>query len=155
MKQFLPNPEKFSQGHYIPVNPHKYRGKLPIRYLSAWELKVCKMFDLNPNVLFWSSESVAIQYIHPVKSALNKRPIIATYYPDYTVVYVDVNGKQHKEIVEVKPARQAIMEKAKSRKEKIDVVVNQAKWEAARNYAKNIGYSFRVLTEYQIFGGKR
>lgn len=155
MKQFLPNPEKFTQGHYVPLNPHKYRGKLPIRYLSAWELKVCRMFDLNPSILFWSSESVAIQYIHPIKSALHNKPVIATYYPDYTVVYVDVTGKQHREIIEVKPARQAIMEKAKSKKEKLDVYVNQAKWEAARRYAKNIGYSFRILTEYQIFGGKR
>ena len=155
MKGHLPNPEKFTQGFYVPTNPDKYTGQLPIRCLSSWEIKVCKMFDLNPNVLQWSSESVGIKYVHPLKSAATGTTVIATYYPDYTVVYIDKNGKRHKEIVEVKPKRQAFMEAAKSKKEKLDVILNTAKWQAARAFAAQSGFTFRVITENDIFGGKR
>lgn len=70
------------------------------------------------------------------------------------VTYVDKFGKKHIEIVEVKPKRQAFMEAAKSKKEKADVMVNTAKWQAARIFAQQNGIGFRVLTEDQIFGGK-
>jgi hypothetical protein len=155
MRHFLPNPTKFSQSYYELINPEKYQGALPIRCLSSWETKVCQMFDLNPSVLYWASEPMAISYINPVKTMLNKRETISKYYPDYVVIYVDKFGKKHKEIVEVKPAKQAFMEMAKTRKEKIDVMVNTAKWNAARAFASKYGYTFRILTEYDIFSGKR
>lgn len=155
MKNHLPNPGKFSQGFYQPINPDKYKGKMPIRCLSSWEFKVCKMFDTNPSVLMWSSESLEIKYIHPFKSAQAGRQVVSRYYPDYVVVYVDRLGNKHHEIVEVKPKRQAFMEAAKSKKEKMDVVLNKAKWDAARLFARNAGYTFRILTEDSIFSGKR
>ena len=155
MKGFLPNPEKFSQGFYNPVNPDKYIGELPIRCLSSWERKVCQMFDMNQNVLQWSSESIPIKYINPIKSAQKGHTVVSTYYPDYTVVYIDKFGKQHREIVEVKPLRQSFMEAAKSKKEKLDVILNTAKWQAARAIAERNGYKFRVITENEIFGGGR
>lgn len=155
MKHHLPNPDKFSQGFYTPLNPDKYKGKMPIRCLQSWEFKVCKMFDLNPNVLFWQSESIAIKYLNPFKRANGHPNPIQQYYPDYVVVYVDKFGKQHKEIVEVKPYRQSFMEAAKSKKEKAEVILNTAKWEAAHEFARRAGYTFRVITEKDIFGGKR
>jgi hypothetical protein len=155
MKNHLPNPNKYNQGFYIPLNPHKYSGKLPIRCLSSWEFKVCKMMDLNENVISWASESVGIKYINPIKSVQYGKEFISTYYPDYTIVYIDKFGKKHKELVEVKPKRQAFMEAAKSKKEKLDVILNTAKWQAARAFAAQYGYKFRIITEDDIFGGKR
>lgn len=110
---------------------------------------------MNPNVLYWSSESLAIQYVHPIKSAQRGHQVISKYYPDYVVIYVDKLGKQHKEVVEVKPSRQAFMEAAKTKKEKLDVIVNSAKWEAARAFCRQYGYTFRILTEREIHAGKR
>lgn len=79
---------------------------------------------------------------------------MANYFPDYLVTYIDKFGKKHIEIVEVKPLRQSIMEAAKSKKEKMDVMVNTAKWQAARIFAQQNGIGFRVITERDIFGGK-
>jgi hypothetical protein len=47
------------------------------------------------------------------------------------------------------------MEAAKSKKEKLDVILNTAKWQAARAIAEKNGYKFRVITENEIFGGGR
>lgn len=155
IKNSLPNPEKYSQGYYTPQNPQKYRGKMPIRCLSSWEFKVCAMFDLNPSITFWSSESIQVRYVHPIKSAQLGRQVISTYYPDFAIEYVDKFGKRHREIIEVKPKRQAFMEAAKTNKEKLDAILNKAKWDATRAIAKQYGYSFRVLTEDQIYGGRK
>lgn len=155
MKNHLPNPEKYSQSYFQPTNPSKYKGTMPIRCLSSWEYKVCKMFDTHPGILYWASEGLAIPYVHPIKSLQRQQQVISKYYPDYIVVYVDKFGKQHKEIVEVKPSRQAFMEAAKSKKEKLDVIVNTAKWNAARQFCKQYGYSFRILTERDLYPGKK
>lgn len=155
MKNHLPNPGKYTQGFYTPINPSKYKGKMPIRCLSSWEMKVCKMFDTNPAILYWSSESIAIEYVNPIKSALNNRRVVSKYYPDFLVVYVDKFGKQHTEIVEVKPFNQTLMEAARGKKQKLDVLLNHAKWAAARAFAKRSGISFRIITERDIFSGKR
>lgn len=155
MRNFLPNPNKYTQSFFQPRNPNKYRGQMPIRCLSAWERKVCEMFDTNPSILYWASEPFGIEYINPIKSLVSKRTIVSKYYPDYLVVYVDKFGKKHSELIEVKPKRQAFREAAKTKKEKLDVVLNEAKWAAARAFAKANGLSFRILTEDQIYSGKR
>lgn len=113
------------------------------------------MFDTNPNILAWSSESVGIKYLHPFKLAQGHSNPVATYYPDYLIVYIDKNGKQHKEMIEVKPFKQTVMEAAKGKKDKEAVILNTAKWEAARAYCRNVGLKFRIITEKDIFAGKK
>ena len=43
------------------------------------------------------------------------------------------------------------LEEAMNEKQKITVVINMAKWEAARAWCKNAGIVFRVITEEQMF----
>ena len=50
------------QGHYKPMNPEKYVGKMPIVYRSSWELQMCRVADKHPSVLYWSSESIRISF---------------------------------------------------------------------------------------------
>lgn len=151
MKRTINENSKYSQSYYTPLNPHKYRGKTPIRCMSSWERKVCHFFDTNDFVLFWASESVQIPYIHPFKPKNRNRAI---YHPDFLVVYMDHRGTQHKEIVEVKPAREAYAAKARTKKDKINLVINSAKWEAAKAFAAANGFTFRVITEADIFKGQ-
>ncbi len=61
------------------------------------------------------------------------------------------------EMIEVKPMSQITMEMAgKSMGKRKQVVLNQAKWEAANAYAKQHKLRFRVVSEDQLFhNGKR
>lgn len=148
MKTYLPNRNKFTQGFFVPKNPDKYRGSLPIRYLSSWEYKVMLMLDNHPNILFWSSESVPIPYINPLTRKQSN------YYPDFLVVYKDKYGKEKKELIEVKPAAETFLESARSKKQKLAVGLNSVKWAAAKEFCRRNGLSFRVITEHNIFSGK-
>ena len=133
-------------GRFIPKNPQKYAGNPGgIMFRSTWELKVMQFFDSNSNVLKWASEEVKIPYISPVDK------LVHNYYPDFIVVYVDKFGAIQKELLEVKPASQALIEKAKSDRDKSALVVNLAKWKFAEAWAKQRGMTFRVLTERSIF----
>jgi hypothetical protein len=109
------------------------------------------MCDTNESITQWASEAVRIPYRNPLSG---KHTI---YVPDFFLVYVDRTGKQHVELIEVKPANQAFGEKLGSSKvNKLHYVVNQAKWQAARAYCKQKGMLFRIVTENDIFHtGKR
>ena len=71
--------------------------------------------------------------------------------PDFFVVYVDKNGKQHVEVVEVKPYNQTVKEKARSKHNQAHWALNQVKWAAANAYCKQNGMKFRVVSENDIF----
>jgi hypothetical protein len=108
-----------------------------------------RLFDNNPAVIAWASESVVIPYIDPLTG--HKK----NYIPDFLVVYQDRKGQNHAEIVEVKPSKEASLTEAKSIRDKALVARNQAKWRAATAFCKGAGMSFRVVTENQIFGAAR
>ena len=135
---------KFHQGLYTPKNPDKYLGKGVPRYRSSWELVVFRMCDNHPSVLGWGSETHRIPYKNPLTGKNSN------YVPDLLMVYQDANGKQHAEMVEIKPAGQTLGE-AKSQSQKAAAVVNHAKWEAARHWCRSKGLGFRVITEHEIF----
>ena len=90
----------YVQGQYKPVNPSKYVGTYPIIFRSSWEFKVMQMFDVNPNIMSWASESLKIPYQNPFTGKYT------VYVPDFVVTYVDAKGNQRAEIIEVKPAKE-------------------------------------------------
>lgn len=136
---------KYSQGIFTPINPQKLIGKQHVQFRSSWELKVMHLLDNHPNVIQWASESISIPYINPLTG---KRTV---YIPDFLVLYQDKHGKRRAEMVEVKPAKEAIAENAKSKKDKAALILNTAKWAAAMTYCKKNGLHFRILTEADIF----
>lgn len=140
---------KYASGKYTIKNPEKYMGKRAPTYRSSWEFTFCTFCDNNPAVVQWSSESITIPYYNPV-SGKN-----TVYVPDFLVVYRDKNEKQHTELVEIKPSKEATMEGAKSYRDKLSVAVNMAKWAAADNWCKANGIRFRVITEYDIFKNQK
>ena len=142
---------KWAQGMYTPKNPQKYIGKGVPRYRSSWELSMMMFLDNNDNILHWASESIKIPYKHPFTG----KPTI--YVPDFFIVYKNKYGKTLAEIVEIKPKKQSIIEsKVANAKDRMVVAINHAKWHAAMAYCKSQGYTFRVITEDDLFyNGKR
>jgi hypothetical protein len=142
---------RFAQGKYTLKNPEKYIGGRTPTYRSSWEFAFCRMCDTNENITKWASESIRIPYRHPFTGKYT------IYVPDFFIVYGDRTGKQHVELIEVKPANHTFKEQlGRSQANKAHYVVNQAKWSAARQYCKQKGMYFRVVNEQDIFHqGKR
>jgi hypothetical protein len=107
--------------------------------------------DNNPAVLQWASEAIHVNYRNP----LTNKPTI--YVPDFLIIYVDKSGAKHAEVIEVKPKKEMTFENAKSVRDQAAVILNMAKWEAARAWCKNQGLTFRIVSEDDIFhqGGGR
>jgi len=140
---------KYAQGKYTVKNPEKYIGKRSPTYRSSWEFTFMSFCDNNPAILNWASEAISIPYFNPVKG----RQTI--YVPDFLVVYVDANQKQHTEIVEIKPSTEVTMESARSYRDKLMVAMNMAKWAAADSWARANNMRFRVVTEFDIFKNQK
>jgi hypothetical protein len=137
---------RFAQGIFTPKNSQKYVGKNKPRYRSGWELTFMTFCDSNNNVLYWASESLIVPYRHPFTGKATN------YIPDFFVVYQNKYGKQIAEVVEIKPKKQSIIEsKVANAKDRMIVAINHAKWQAAMGYCKQYGYTFRVITEDDLF----
>jgi hypothetical protein len=143
---------KWAQGLYTPKNPHKYIGKHNPKYRSGWELTFMTFCDSHKNVLYWASEAMRITYKHPITGK------ITNYVPDFFVVYENKFGKKIAEVVEIKPKKESLIEsRVASARDRMVVAINHAKWAAAMAYCKSQGYTFRVITEDDLFyqGKKR
>ena len=142
---------RFAQGKYTLKQPEKYMGSRTPTYRSSWEFAFMRMCDTNENITKWASEAIRIPYRNPLSGKYT------IYVPDFFIVYNDRTGKQHVELIEVKPANHTFKEQlGNSKSNKLHYVVNQAKWGSARSYCKQKGMLFRVVNEGDIFHqGKR
>lgn len=137
---------KFANGRFIPQNSQKYVGDVrQIFWRSSWEYKFMLWLDKNNAVLRWGSESLAIPYINPLDNKVHK------YYPDMIIMYIDNSGQVKKEIIEIKPYKQTVATPKMSERDKLAVIVNQAKWKYAAEWAQRNGAEFRILTERNLF----
>jgi hypothetical protein len=136
---------KYATGPYTVKNPEKYIGKNVPRYRSSWEFTFMNFLDNNPSVLQWTNEGIKIPYKNPLTG---KNTI---YIPDFLMVYVDQNQKQHSELIEIKPSKETFLESAKSPRDKAALLVNMAKWQSAQIWCKQYGLTFRVIGEQDIF----
>jgi hypothetical protein len=142
---------KYHQGRFRAKNPQKYKGDVNnIIYRSGWELKVLMKFDLHPDVISYSSEEIVIPYISPVDNKKHR------YYVDFYVKMKDKDGKIKEYLLEVKPLKQTFPP-VKGKKvtkgyinEVMTYAVNQAKWDAARNYCEKKGLEFMIMTEKEL-----
>ena len=137
---------KYSSGVFKPKFPKKYVGKIAPRYRSSWERSVFQFLDENTNVISWASEPIRIPYVNPFTGKNTN------YIPDLLIKYIDRRGKEHVELIEIKPSTQTFQESAKSKYDKASVILNHAKWKQASNWCKQYDITFRILTESDIFG---
>lgn len=141
---------RFAQGKFTPKNPDKYVGGRSPTYRSSWEFAFMKFCDEHPSVSQWASEAIKIPYRNPLSGKYT------IYVPDFFIAYSDNNGKQRVEIIEVKPSNQTHRDKlGRSKTNQLHYVVNQAKWTAARAWAKQKGIIFRIVNEGDIFHNGR
>jgi hypothetical protein len=137
---------RYAKGQFQPSHPEKYLGKgFPI-YRSGWELQFMRFCDNHSSITQWSSEPMRIPYINPLT---NKK---TTYVPDFLIQYTDKNNTMKTELIEVKPAAQTFRESAgRNPRNQAHYIINQAKWAAAKQYCKQQGIIFRVITENEMF----
>lgn len=136
---------KYAQGKYTVKNREKYVGRKEPTYRSSWEFSFMTFCDNNPNVIQWASEPFMIPYRNPFTG---KNTI---YVPDFMMVYVDRTGKNHSEVVEIKPTKETALENARSTRDRAAVTLNMAKWTAAQAFCKNYGMRFRIVTEQDLY----
>lgn len=137
-------PNKWAKGKFNPKNPQKYMGKKAPTYRSSWELVFMRFCDENPHITEWISEPMRIPYLNPIKQCKT------TYVPDFLVAYKDKSGKRKVQLIEIKPKKQ-ILGEARSQRDKIQAVINEAKWQAAHTFCQQKGIEFKVITEDDIF----
>jgi len=136
---------------YKPSYPKKYKGD-PNNIIcrSSWERKFCKWCDLNESIVAWGSEEFCIPYISPVDSRIHR------YFPDFIIKVKESTGKIKTYIVEVKPERQTVPPKKKTRVTKSYIyecqtyAVNQAKWKAAKEFCDDRMIEFKIVTEKEL-----
>lgn len=138
------------KGKFTPQNPKKYNGNPDnIIYRSSWELRCMKWFDDNPNIIWWSSEELAIPYYSPVDQRMHR------YFPDFIIKVKRTDETIMTYVVEVKPEAQTKKptQKRKTKqfiKESITYVVNQMKWKAADEFCHKHGWQFKIVTEKDL-----
>jgi hypothetical protein len=142
----------WQKGKYDVKHPEKYLGDVSnVVFRSSWELDAFKFCDNNPNVLRWSSEEIAIPYAKPSPKGIRA----AKYYPDLYMEYKTKDGKLRKDLIEIKPKRQTKPSRSRNPKNKLfenqAFMINQLKWDAAKNWCGQNGITFRVLTESEQF----
>lgn len=145
----------YKQGLFQPKNPNKYIGDATnIVYRSGWERRVMQYLDENTNVVRWASEEIIIPYISPVDNRPHR------YFPDFFVEAKGRDGSTKRMLIEVKPKAQSVAPKPQSRRTKryltevMTYGVNQAKWNAAKDFCIDKGWDFLVLTEEELFKKK-
>lgn len=142
----------YLQGKFRPKNPQKYAGNpTNIVYRSSWELKFLLYLDSHPDIIEWSSEQVIIPYRSPIDNKIHR------YYVDFYIKLKNKEGKIEKRLIEIKPLKQTkppIKPAKKPTKRYVQEVktwgVNQAKWKAANEYAKDRQMTFQILTEVEL-----
>ena len=142
-----------AKGTFVPQNRAKYKGVHNPTYRSSWELVVMQYLDNHPKIIEWYSE-MPIPYMSQVKGRMSR------YYVDIVVTYDTPNGPMT-ELIEIKPADMCKPpKKGRGKKaektyltESVRYMNNLEKWTAAKKYAEERGWFFRILTENEIFTG--
>ena len=154
IKKVKPN-GPWKSGKFTPSNPEKYVGDIHnIIFRSSWEQRFCHYCDVNPNILKWSSEPVAIPYWSPIDKKTHN------YHVDYYIQVKKENDGLENWFIEVKPSNQYRLEdkpkisgnltekKLRTYNEKMKTwITNRAKFEAATRYAESMGYRFGAIDE--------
>lgn len=145
------------KGRFRPKNPQKYKGDpTQIIYRSLWEFKFFRFVDSHPDVIWWQSEEVIVPYVSPIDGRRHR------YFPDVIVHLRKKTGKTETLMIEIKPAAQTVPPNVKNKntpkgkvsKRYLNEVrtwgVNEAKWNAAKNYCADRGWKFQIWTEKEL-----
>lgn len=173
IKNLKPNlNSKYQQGYFTPTNSEKYRGdSSKIIFRSSWELRFMNWVDLHPNISKWSSEPVAIKYNNPCAKLVNGQytSAVHNYYVDFFITVTKENTIQSW-LIEIKPGMQVPTTEQMMRLSKMitegnktdkkinrynhelkTLLVNRAKFLAAKKFAEDRGCKFAICDENFLF----
>jgi hypothetical protein len=138
---------KTHQGKYKVKHPEKYKGDYTnVQYRSSWELKFFNYCDRNPDIIKWSSEEIVIPYKSPIDGRWHR------YFPD--IWMKTKNGDTY--LIEIKPFKETQEPQKRSRITKKYLYevktwgINSHKWMAAKEYCKDRGWKFKIITEKEM-----
>ena len=141
----------FHKRKFTPTNPEKYSGDVTnIIMRSSWETRFANWCDKNPAITRWSSEETIIPYLCPTDNKVHR------YFIDFKIKVHQADGTDKTYLIEIKPAKQCVPPVYPGRKtqryltESFAFVKNQAKWNAASEYAKDRGWQFKIITEREL-----
>lgn len=141
----------FHKRKFTPTFPQKYAGDpTNIIMRSSWETHFALWCDRNPNVVKWSSEETVVPYRCPTDNKVHR------YFIDFKIQIKDKDGNTKTYLIEVKPAKQLVPPVFPGRKtqryltESTMFIKNQAKWAAARAYAADRKWEFKIITEKEL-----
>lgn len=146
---------KYIQMNYIPKNPHKYMGDISKVFCrSSYELIACRWLDHTPEILKWNLEGVHIKYFDPIRKKER------TYIMDFVAEAVQRDGSSKVFLIEVKPYKQtlkptkSVFGATRTHTAAMNTYkTNSAKWDAAKEYALQNGYTFLIWTEKNLLPG--
>jgi hypothetical protein len=133
-------------GKYKVKNLAKYKGDpTKVVYRSMWERNCFTWCENESTVKEWSSEEVVIPYYYEVDKKYHR------YFMDLRITYTD--GRTV--LVEIKPAKETAPPKRPDKtkrylNEALTYIKNKNKWEQAKEYAKDRGWSFEIWTEHTL-----
>jgi hypothetical protein len=145
-----PHNKRWKQGFFIPKNPLKWINimetdePLPIVYRSGWEKQFYEWMDTTNSIYRCGVEIIKILYKNPIQNKMS------FYVPDAYMEYYDTSKQQHKVLVEIKPLKEASLKEAKDGYDRLLLVKNSFKWQAAILYCKKRGIEFKVMHEHNL-----
>lgn len=144
-KSKLIKPQDKTMNSFIVEN-----DKIFLKYKSSLELKAIRYADFNKFVSSFSLEPFAIKYIKPTTGKYHR------YYIDLFLEFS--NGQKFlvevKSSSETKPPRKPNKKTTKAinnyQKALQTYYINQAKWDAAKEFAAKNNLKFIILTEKEL-----
>ena len=151
------NFDKAKHQVYKPLNIDKYKGTSYPICRSTWEYSFCKWLDRNEKIIEWSSETVTILYKDPSNQIINGKIKTRRYYPDFLIKVLTGQNIQTW-LIEIKPYKETLPPKKSTKKSTKTLLyeaktykTNIAKWNAAKSYCQKRNWSFKILTEKDLF----
>jgi hypothetical protein len=141
----------FHKRKFSPTFPEKYTGDpTNIIMRSSWETQFANWCDINPSIVKWSSEETVVPYRCPTDNKIHR------YFIDFKIQVKTRDDVLKTFLIEVKPYKQCHPPEYPGKRtkkyltESYMFIKNQAKWASAREYAKDRGWEFKIITEYEL-----
>lgn len=164
----------WEQGSYSLRNSSKYIGKKKPEYKSNLEKRVMYYLDSNTNVLRWAYENFKVKYFFLGDGKYHD------YYPDFYAEVINQYGRTKKFLIEVKslkeipedylmemysseinnpefkkillkePKKKTLKAKENYNRRRLTIIKNKAKFDAAREFCKDLEMEFKIITENEI-----
>ena len=111
--------------------------------------------DAHQDVIEWASEEFSIPYLSPIDNRVHR------YFPDFWIKKRGRDGLIETVVVEIKPKAQTKPPKVRTKVTKgyINEVktwgINSSKWKYAAKFCEERKWKFQILTEDDLFVGKK